>query len=89
MKNCNKKLLELLQDVVLPDIEDNLDDIFAQIAQDKTTSLAQKEEIEQMHEMREDFQSIIEEIKNNQLDSQECTELYEAINEMINEVMEE
>ena len=83
MKNCNKKLLELLQDVVLPDIEDNLDDIFAQIAQDKTTSLAQKEEIEQMHEMREDFQSIIEEINNNQLDSQECIELYEAINEMI------
>ena len=89
MKKCDLKLKELLQDVVLPDIEDNLDDIFAQIAQDKTTSLAQKEEIEQMHEMREDFQAIIKDIDNRELDKEECAELFIAIKEMIDEAEEE
>ena len=85
MKDCNKKLKELLQNVVLLDIEDNLDDIYSQIAQDKNTSLAQKEEIDQMHEMREDFKAIIDDIDNNILNKDECIELYESIIEMLND----
>jgi len=89
MKKCDLKLKELIQTVVLPDIEDNLDDIFAEIARDKTTSLAQKEEINQMHEMREDFKAILDDIENRKLDKEECAELYEAITQMIDEANEE
>ena len=89
MKKCDIKLKELIETVVLPDIEDNLDDIFAEIARDKNTSLAQKEEIEQMHVMRDDFKSILVDIKNRVLDKEECAELYEEITAMIEEAEEE
>lgn len=89
MKKCDLKLKELIQTVVLPDIEDNLDEIFAQIAKDKNTSLAQKEEIEQMHEMRDDFNEILKDIENRELDKEECAELYQEITEMIAEAEEE
>jgi len=85
MKKCDMKLKELIETVVLPDIEDNLDEIFAQIAQDKNTSLAQKEEIEQMHEMRDDFNEVLKDIENRELDKEECEELFNEISEMIAE----
>ena len=89
MKKCDLKLKELIETVVLPDIEDNLDEIFAQIAKDKNTSLAQKEEIEQMHEMRDDFNEILKDIENRELDKEECAELYEEISTMIEEAEQE
>jgi len=89
MKKCDLKLKELIEEVVLPDIEDNLDDIFAEIAQTKTTTLAQKEEIEQMHEMRDDFNEILKDIENRVLDKEECQELYEGIKDMIDEMESE
>jgi hypothetical protein len=85
MKKCDLKLKELIETVVLPDIEDNLDDIFAEIARDKNTSLAQKEEIDQMHEMRDDFNSILKDIKNRELNKEECEELFNEISSMIEE----
>ena len=89
MKKCDSKLKELIETVILPDIEDNLDEIFAEIARDKNTSLAQKEEREQMREMRDDFNAILKDIENRELDKQECAELYEEITDMIREAEEE
>jgi len=89
MKKCDMKLKELIETVVLPDIEDNLDEIFAEIARTKNTSLAQKEEIEQMHEMRDDFNSVLKDIENRELDKEECEELFNEISEMIAEAEEE
>ena len=89
MKKCDIKLKELIIDVVLPDIEDNLDDIFTEIAKDKNTSLAQKEEIQQMHEMRDDFTAILKDIENRELDKEECAELFEEITTMIEEAESE
>ncbi len=89
MKKCDMKLKELIETVVLPDIEDNLDEIFAEIARTKNTSLAQKEEIEQMHEMRDDFNAILKDIENRELDKDECEELFIGISEMIAEAEEE
>lgn len=86
MKKCDLKLKELIEEVVLPDIEDNLDEIFAEIAKTKTTTLAQKEEIEQMHEMRDDFNAILKDIENKELDKEECAELYEGTKEMLDDL---
>ncbi len=89
MKKCDLKLKELIQRVVLPDIEDHLDDIFQDIAQNKHTTDEQRLEIQQMHEMREEFAIILKEIDNRELDKQECAELYEEISAMIDEANEE
>ncbi len=83
MKKCNKKLKELIEDVVLLDIEDYIDDIFEEIANDKNASDENSKELKEMHEMRKEFQDILEDIKNDDLDEEECSEIFEEISLMI------
>ena len=83
MKKCDVKLKELIEEEVLPDIEDRLDEIFEEIAKNKNSSDTLNEEIQQLHEMREEFQVILKEIENRELPKEECQELYEEIKSMI------
>jgi len=83
MKKCNLKLKQLLKDEVLPDIENTIDNIYEQIAKQKNTSDEINKELEQLHEMRDEFKNILQEIDDNKLQNQECEELYEGINAMI------
>ncbi len=89
MKRCEQRLQELIEDVVIPDIEDHIDDIFEEITNNKNASDEAKAELEEMHEMRKEFTQILEDIKNRDLDKDECAELYEEINEMIRDNTEE
>ena len=89
MKKCDLKLKELIQREVLPDIEDHLDDIFQDIAQNKNTTDEQREEIDQLHELRDEFNSILKEIENRELTKLECAELYDEISAMLEESNEE
>ena len=85
MKKCDLKLKELIQTIVMPDIEDRLDEIFADIAKNKNASEEQNAEIKEMHEMRDEFNEVLKDIENRDLDKEECAELYEEIMEMISD----
>ncbi|MDC0932466.1 hypothetical protein OAR97_01335 [Arcobacteraceae bacterium] len=89
MKKCDLKLKELIERTVMPDIEDRLDEIFADIAKSKKATDEQNEEIKEMHEMRDEFNEILKDIENRELDKEECAELYEEIIDMINDSEEE
>lgn len=89
MKKCDLKLKELIEKTVMPDIEDRLDEIFADIAKSKNASKEQNAEIKEMHEMRDEFNDVLKDIENRELDKEECAELYEEIMEMINDSEEE
>jgi hypothetical protein len=86
MKRCDVKLKELIETVVLPDIEDSIDYIFEQIAESKNASEELNKELAQMHEMRDDFNEILKDIENRELDKEECQELYEGIKAMIDDM---
>ena len=43
-------------------------------------------ELAQMHEMRDDFNEILKDIENRELDKEECQELYEGIKAMIDDM---
>ena len=88
-KKCIKKLKDLIENVVLLDIEDYLDDLFEDIASNKNASDADNDELKNMHEMREEFQGILEDIKENNLDQEDCSELLSEITQMIKENQEE
>jgi len=88
MKRCDLKLKELIESTVIPDIEDRLDEIFADIASSKDATEEQNEEIKDLHEMRDEFNDILKDIENRELDKEECAELFEEITAMINEDME-
>ena len=89
MKKCDLKLKELIERTVMPDIEDRLDEIFADIAKSKKATDAQNEEIKEMNEMRDEFNVVLKDIENRELSKEECAELFEDITEMIREMEEE
>jgi len=89
MNECNKKLKELLEDVVMPDIEDAIDDIFEEIATNKNASKEEEETLEEFQEMRKEFTLILDDINNDKLEIDECKELLEEISIMIEEAEEE
>jgi len=89
MNECNKKLKELLEDVVMPDIEDAIDDIFEEIATNKNASQNEEDELEEFQEMRKEFTAILEDINNDELELDECRELLNEITVMIEEAEEE
>ncbi len=89
MKRCEQRLQELIEDIVMPDIEDHIDDIFEEITNNKNASDEVKTELDEMHEMRKEFIEILEDIKNRDLDKDECSELFEEINNMIRDNIED
>jgi lipopolysaccharide biosynthesis regulator YciM len=85
MTQCNKKLKILIEDTVMPDIEDAIDDVFEEIASNKNANQEQEEQLEEFHEMRKEFTEILEDINNDDLEEDECKELLIEITKMIEE----
>ena len=76
-----QKLEELLTQSVIPDINERLDEIFAEIADSKNASDDAKEEIEELREFKADLEDVLEEIHLGEIDEEECKELIEDIQE--------
>lgn len=74
-------LTKLLQEEVLPDIEEYMDELFALIADKKSTD-EDKEELDNMRELRKEFQTMLEELSSGEMDEVECLEVIEEIREM-------
>ena len=85
MDDCNNKLKTLLEDIVIPDIEDAIDDIFENINSKKDASKEDQEELDELYDMKNEFTLILEDIENDELEDDECKELIDEISEMISE----
>jgi DNA repair ATPase RecN len=85
MNDCFIKLKELIENVVLADIEDQIDTIFEQITKDKNGKEKYEDELNDLYEMRTEFNEILNDIAKKELSKEECKELYEEIFDMISE----
>lgn len=74
-----EKLEELLTKSVIPDIDERLDEIFEEIADNKDASADAKEEIEELREFKADLQDVLEDIKAGDIDEEEAKELIDDI----------
>ena len=79
-----KELEKLIKDEVLIEIEDYIDDLFEIIASKKDDENV-KEELKHMQEMKKDFEDMLEDLGNNEIDDEECKEINEEIKEMLTE----
>jgi len=70
-----EKLEELIIKSVIPDIDERLDEIFEEIADNKEASEDSKEEIEELREFKEDLQDVLNDIQSGDIDEDECKEL--------------
>lgn len=76
-----EELKELIKNDVLFEIEDYIDELFEIIAAKKDDERT-KEELEQMQEIKADFEDILKDLEADEMDDEECQEIIEEINEM-------
>jgi cob(I)alamin adenosyltransferase len=76
------KLKNLLELEIIPDLEVAIDELFAAIDKAKTATKEQKEDLEEMREMRTECFAIIEELGRNELDEEEVEELLAELVEL-------
>ncbi|HHD79831.1 MAG TPA: hypothetical protein ENK90_03255 [Epsilonproteobacteria bacterium] len=81
MSNADK-LKNLLELEIIPDLEAAIDELFSAIDKSKTASTTQKEDLEEMREMRTECFAIIEELGRNELDDEEVDELLAELVDM-------
>ena len=70
-----QKLTNLLKIEIIPDLEIAMDEIFENIDDTKKVTEEDKEHLEEMHEMRQECFSILDELRKNLLDDEEIEDL--------------
>ena len=83
-----QELEKLIKDEVLVEIEDYIDELFEIIASKKEDENT-KEELIQMQEMKKDFEEMLTDLQNGEIDEDECKEIIDEINEMRREDLED
>ena len=76
-----EKLEELLTKSVIPDLNERLDEIFEEIADNKEATEDAKDEIEELREFKADLQDVLDDINSDDIDEEECKELIDDITE--------
>ena len=76
-----QELEKLIKESVIPDIDESLDSIFAEIAEDKEATEDAKEEIEELREFKSDLQDVLDDIMSGDIEEDECKELIDDIKE--------
>lgn len=84
MSNVQKELEELIKNDVLVEIEDYIDELFEIIASKKEDSRT-KEELQNMQEMKSDFEDMLTDLVHGDISEEECREIIEEIHEMRSE----
>ena len=79
--SIQKELEDLIKNDVLEEIEDYIDELFEIIASKKEDDSI-KEELKQMQEMKKDFEEMLVDLSNGEIDDEECREIIEDINDM-------
>lgn len=86
--SIQKELEDLIKNEVLVEIEDYIDELFEIIASKKDDE-STKEELQQMQEMKKDFEEMLTDLLNGEIDDEEAQEIIDEINEMRSEDLED
>jgi len=76
-----QELEELITKIVIPDIDESLDAIFEEIADNKEATEDAKEDIEELREFKADLQDVLADISSGDIEEDECKELIDDIKE--------
>jgi len=76
------KLKNILELEIIPDLEAAIDELFAAIDKSKNASKEQKDDLEEMREMRTECFAIVEELGRGELEEDEIDELLAELVEL-------
>jgi len=74
-----QKLQTLLEVEIIPDIESGIDELFESIDASGTATADQKENLEELRELRTECFAILEELKRDEIDQEEIEEIYKEL----------
>ena len=80
--SIQKELKEIINNEVLVEIEDHIDAIFEKKNEKKDTPEL-KEELENMQEMKKDFEELLKDLEAGEIDDEEAQEIYDEIVDML------
>ena len=78
----SEKLKNLLEIEILPDVEVAIDELFAVIDKTKNANASQKEELEELRDMRAECYAILEDLNRDEIDEVEVDALLEELMEL-------
>ena len=77
-----EELIDLLNNDIIPEIEDVIDGLFFFINDAKTATQEIKEELNDLQELKTEFKVMLEEAMSGELEDDEAAEILEEIEEM-------
>ncbi len=77
-----EELIDLLNNDIIPEIEDVIDGLFELINDAKTATQEIKEELNDLQELKTEFKVMLEEAMSGELEDDEAAEILEEIEEM-------
>lgn len=76
------QLKHLIQNELIPDVEDHIDDIFESISSQKEASPQERAQLEDMQALRDEYKELLGEINSGQIDEEEAEQLYTELTSM-------
>ncbi|MDD3769512.1 hypothetical protein E0765_09505 [Sulfuricurvum sp. IAE1] len=76
------QLKHLIQNELIPDVEEHIDDIFESIASQKDASPQERAQLEDLQALRDEYKELLGEINSGQLDEEEAEQLYTELTSM-------
>ena len=77
-----EELIDLLNNDIIPEIEDVIDGLFELINDAKTATEEIKQELQDLQELKTEFKVMLEEAMTGELEEEEAQEILEEIAEM-------
>jgi len=77
-----EKLKNLLEIEIIPDLEVAIDELFEEIDKGKKATPEQKEDLEELQDMRTDCYAILDELSRNEIEEDEIDALLEELMEL-------
>lgn len=76
------QLKHLIQSELIPDVEDHIDELFEGIASAKDATAQEREELEEMQALRDEYKDLLKEIESGDVDEEEAEQLYTELTAM-------
>jgi len=76
------QLKHLIQNELIPDVEDHIDALFEGIASAKDATAQERQELEEMQALRDEYKDLLKEIESGDVDEEEAEQLYTELTAM-------
>jgi hypothetical protein len=76
------QLKHLIQNELIPDVEEHIDDIFESIASQKDATVEERAQLEDMQALRDEYKELLGELNSGQIDEEEAEQLYTELTSM-------